>query len=193
MLRMSEISLGLFLLCLMGFAPTFADLYQWTDHRGVIHIVDESVAIPEEFVSSVKVYHTRTPSSAARTPLPPRPFPPTTQGHFAQKLAQDLGLVQEAHEDPLAALTTVGIAPAGGWRAYDPLSPEAAYEVVAAARRAAEARRLSLSPDGAEAVVQQALPAKPQEVPTFPPPEEAPFYEGPTVEYVQEVIEVGPR
>jgi hypothetical protein len=183
----------------------FADLYQWTDRTGVIHIVDESVEVPAEFRDSLKVYRTikaNQPSAPGKTLLPARLFAKNTQGSFAQKLARDLGLIEEENDNALTALTGAGISPAGGWKVYDPLSREAAYEVIASARRAAESRRFPLSADGAEGVVRQALGSF-----TFSdalPEDELPAKrtgyneqynnnEPIVVEYVQEIIEVVPQ
>src|SRR5262249_18623074 len=96
------------------------------------------------------------PVEAPRTLLSPsHTYPAKSQGAFAQKLALDLGLIKNAYEDALGPLGAVGIQPAGGWGLSDPLTPEVHAEVIAAARRAAESKRISLSADGAEAIVQQ--------------------------------------
>lgn len=146
------------LLCCLSHAG--ADLYQWTDRDGVIHIVDDAAAVPETYRDRVTVYRTATPSpaeSAVDTLLSPsRTYAANSQGAFAQQLAFDLGLIKHPDQDALAPLRGVGIQPAGGWRLNEPLTPEALYEIIAAARRAADAKRLPLSPDGAEAVVRQA-------------------------------------
>ncbi len=191
---------SLLLACLLCPTGAFADLYQWTDSTGVLHIVDESVEVPTEFRNAMKVYHTNKSSSSGKTFLPSRSFAENTQGRFAQKLAQDLGLIERESEDALTALTSVGISPAGGWKAYDSLSREAADEVIASARRAAESHRLSLSADGAEGVVQQALGSfilagPPKADVVEPAYREDKYYnsEPAVVEYKQEVIEVIPQ
>ncbi|MCS6926041.1 MAG: DUF4124 domain-containing protein [Candidatus Binatia bacterium] len=158
--------------------PVQADLYQWTDRDGVIHIVDDATAVPEAYRDHVKVYRTATPSSAgsaADTLLSPsRTYAANSQGAFAQQLAFDLGLIKHPGQDALGPLRGVGIQPAGGWRLDEPLTPEALYEIIAAARRAADAKRLPLSPDGAEAVVRQAA---------------APFLPSPMAQPVEESAE----
>jgi hypothetical protein len=91
---------------------------------------------------------------------------------FVSKLAFDLGLIRERDEDAWAALARAGIAPVGGWQRGAELRPEVVYEVLAAARREASAGRLSVSADGAEAIVRAALPpslAQPEEVPATQP------------------------
>lgn len=163
-----------------------ADLYQWTDSDGVIHVVDDATEVPEAYRDQVKVYRAATPSTAVSPPgaplSPSRAYAANSQGAFAQKLAVDLGLIRDSREDALGPLGGVGIQPAGGWRVNAPLTPEALYEVAAAARRAADAKRLPLSPDGAEAVVRQAA------VPFLPPPvaQPSPPPEDYTEEYAYE-------
>jgi hypothetical protein len=91
---------------------------------------------------------------------------------FVSKLAFDLGLLRQREENAWAALARAGIAPVGGWARSAELSPEVVYEVLAAARRAASAGRLSVSADGAEAIVRAALPpslAQQEEVPAAQP------------------------
>ena len=197
---MRYFSFSLLLSYLICPTEAFANLYQWTDNAGVVHIVDESVEVPTEFRDLVKVYRTRRASSSEKTLLPARSFAENTQGSFAQKLARDLGLIEREDEDALSALTGAGVSPAGGWKVYDPLSREAAHEVIASARRAAESRRLSLSADGAEGVVRQALgpfilAGAPRADFARSGYREDEYHNGePTVvEYRQEVIEVVPQ
>jgi Domain of unknown function (DUF4124) len=154
---------GLWLFCS---AVVHADLYQWTDTNGVIHIVDDTVEVPDAYRNNLKVYHaTKSVGGSSGTPLSPSGvYPGQSQGAFAQKLAQDLGLTKNGNEDALGPLRGAGIQPASGWKLSDPLTPEVVYEVLAAARRAADAKRLPLSADGAEAVVRQAAE------PFLPPP-----------------------
>jgi len=142
-------------------AVSQADLYQWTDTEGVTHIVDESVEIPEAYRSGVTVYRAAKPAGETPTvPLSPsRTYAAQSQGAFAQKLALDLGLVKNGNEDALGPLRGTGIQPTGGWKVDEPLTPEVLYEVLAAARRAANTKRLAVSADGAEAVVRQAAEA----------------------------------
>ena len=135
-----------------------ADLYQWTDENGVIHVVDESYQIPQVYREKVRVIESQkshTPPSSL--PLSPsRTYPEHSQGRFAQKLALDLGLIKSRQEDALGPLTSVGIRPAGSWQVNDLLTPDIVDEVITSARSAANARRISLSADGTEAIVQQA-------------------------------------
>jgi hypothetical protein len=137
-----------------------ADLYQWTDTEGVIHVVGDEGDVPDAYREKVKVYRTVKPADPAKAPAsllaPSRIYAERSQGAFAQKLALDLGLIKNSNADALGPLSGAGIQPAGGWRVSNPLTPEALYEVLAAARRAADSQRLSLSADGAEAVVRQA-------------------------------------
>src|SRR5262249_29229348 len=148
---------------LLLFAPssTLAELYQWTDHDGVIHVVDEAGEVPPAYQDQVKVYQSikAAPPPPSLPLSPSRAYPDYSQGKFAQKLALDLGLIKSSSEDGLGPLTGAGIQPAGGWRVSDPLTPEIVYDVLAAARRAAGSRRLTLSADGAEAVVKQVADA----------------------------------
>jgi hypothetical protein len=156
-----------------------ADLYQWTDANGVIHVVDEAGAVPEAYRAELKVYRSAQPPVSADVPAaflsPSRTYTEHSQGAFAQKLALDLGLITHSGQDALGPLSGAGIRPAGSWKVSDPLTPEAVYEVLAAARRAADAKRLPLSADGAEAVVRQAaaafLPPPPPVQTPLPPAE----------------------
>ncbi len=165
---------GLWLFCS---AVVHADLYQWTDTNGVIHIVDDTVEVPDAYRNNLKVYHAaKSVGGSSGTPLSPGGvYPGQSQGAFAQKLAQDLGLTKNGNEDALGPLRGAGIQPASGWKLSDPLTPEVVYEVLAAARRAADAKRLPLSADGAEAVVRQAaepfLPLPPSGRAAAPPVE----------------------
>jgi hypothetical protein len=168
-MRILILACGLWCWCA---AVVHADLYQWTDADGVLHIVDETGEVPEAYRDSLTVYHAaKSPGATSAMPLSPsRTYAAQSQGAFAQKLAQDLGLIRNSTEDAFGPLRGAGIQPADGWRVDDPLTPEALYEVLAAARRAAGARRLSLSADGAEAVVRQAAAAfLPPADPASPP------------------------
>ncbi len=143
-----------------------ADLYQWTDQDGVIHVVDESSQIPHAYREKVKVFE----SQKSRTPpnflplSPSRTYPLHSEGRFAQKLALDLGLIKNRGEDAISPLIGAGIRPASGWQVSDPLTDETVAEVADSARRAADTRRLALSADGVEAIIQQAANA------ILPPP-----------------------
>jgi uncharacterized protein DUF4124 len=165
-------------LLILAPSPTLAELYQWIDTDGVIHVVDEAVEVPAAYRDQVKVYQSmKTAPPPASLPLSPsRAYSEHSQGQFAQKLALDLGLIKSSGEDGLGPLSGAGIRPAGGWKVSDPLTPEIVYDVLAAARRAADSRRLSLSADGAEAVVREVAAA------VFPPVDE----EGETEEAPQE-------
>jgi hypothetical protein len=150
-------------------AVASADLYQWTDDRGVTHVIDNAGAIPEAYREKIKTYRAPKPTTTPTSLLAPsRQYAAKSQGAFAQKLALDLGLIKNTREDALGPLGTAGIQPAGGWRVDDPLSSDAHGEVLAAARRAAESQRVKLSADGAEAVARQAAN---DFLPPPPPPE----------------------
>jgi hypothetical protein len=163
--------------CLFLLSPTLvqADLYQWTDTEGVIHVVGDEGEVPETYRAKMKVYRSKSaaPNNSSTALLAPsRTYRANSQGAFAQKLALDLGVISYSTEDAIGPLTSAGIQPAGGWRVDDPLTRASLYEVVAAARRASDSQRLRLSADGAEAVAQQAatpfLPS-PAVVQTPPP------------------------
>jgi hypothetical protein len=152
-----------------------ADLFQWTDAEGVIHIVDETTEVPEAYRAGMKVYRAAKPTAEVSTlPVSPsRTYAAQSQGAFAQKIAFDLGLIKRSDEDALGPLRGAGIQPAGGWQVGDPLTVEVLSDVQAASRRAAEAKRLPISADGAEAVVRQAgesfLPSPPPASEETPP------------------------
>ncbi len=178
-------------LLLLASSPSSAKLYQWTDTNGVIHVVDEAVEIPAAYRKQVKVHEaTRPASSRASLPLSPsRTYPEYSEGKFAQKLALDLGLIKDSSEDGLGPLSGAGIQPAGGWEVSDSLTSEVVYDVLASVRRAADAQRLTLSADGAEAVVKQVaaaiLPPIPVAREQEPQEPQVIIYEAP-----QQIIEV---
>ncbi len=183
----------LFLCGLLLLVPSSssAKLYQWTDTNGVIHVVDEAVEIPPAYRNQVKVHEaTRPASSRVSLPLSPsRTYPEHSEGKFAQKLALDLGLIQDSSEDGLGPLSGAGIQPAGGWEVSDSLTSEVVYDVLASVRRAADAQRITLSADGAEAVVKQVataiLPPTPVVREQEPQEPQVIIYEAP-----QQIIEV---
>lgn len=191
------------LLCGLFFSAVtlaWADLYQWTDENGVIHVVDESYQIPQAYREKVRVIESqksRTPPSSL--PLSPsRTYPVHSQGRFAQKLALDLGLIKSRQEDAVGPLTSVGIRPASSWQVNDLLTPETADEVINSARSAANARRLSLSADGIEAIVQQAAtsilppPAPEERTSAEPPPQQVIIHQTPPqiIEVERETVPV---
>lgn len=57
----------------------FADLYQWQDREGVIHITDDLQKVPEEFRGKVKVFKEETPKPAAPAPEAAEPERPATE------------------------------------------------------------------------------------------------------------------
>jgi len=164
-------------LCLWLPMISQADLYQWTDADRVIHIVDETSEVPEAYRADMKVYRAAKPATEVSTlPVSPsRTYAMQSQGAFAQKIAFDLGLIKKSNEDALGPLRGAGVQPAGGWQVSDPLTSEVLSDVLAASRRAAEAKRLPISADGAEAVVRQAgesflpppLPVREEEPPEY--------------------------
>ncbi|MBI3249334.1 MAG: DUF4124 domain-containing protein [Deltaproteobacteria bacterium] len=164
-------------LLLWGASVVHADLYQWTDARGVFHVVDDLSAVPEEYRGQMKTHSTPKPTPAQKNLLAPsKAYPPKSQGAFAQQLARDLGMIQTAAEDAIGPLGAAGVQPASSWRVSDPLTQETQDEVVAAARRAAASQRLKLSADGAEAVVRQTAKA------FLPPPPVVPVSQPPAYE-----------
>ena len=149
---------------------TRADLYRWTDTRGVIHFVDESVEIPETYQEQVQIYRSSSSDVEASPALitPSREYAARSQGAFAQKIAVDFGLIEDGSIDALGPLNGAGIQPAGGWQVSRVLDPDSVDQLVAAVRRAATAQRLTLSADGAEAIIRQAAV---DFLPPPPPPE----------------------
>ena len=186
-------------LFLLGVTTVQADLYQWTDEQGVTHVVDDTGSIPEAYRDKIKTHRTAKPTpSQASLLAPSRTYPENSQGAFVQKLALDLGLIKHSGEDALGPLGTVGIQPAGGWRVYDPLTPEVRAEVATAARRAADSQRIRVSADGAEAIVRQTatafLPPPPvTQIPDLPEQYEVDYDQEPEVIVEQQppqIIEV---
>ncbi len=186
----------LFVLGLLFSSATLvsADLYQWTDKDGVVHVVDESSEVPRAYRDKVKVFESqKSRTSPSSLPLSPsRAYPTYSEGRFAQKLALDLGLIKNRDEDAIGPLIGAGIRPASGWHVNDELTAETVEEVVGAARRAANARRLTISPDGVAAIVQQAAASV---LPPPPPVAEQPREEPPQQQVIiqqtpPQVIEV---
>jgi hypothetical protein len=85
----------------------------------------------------------------------------------------------------------VGIRPASGWQTSEPLTVDVVDEVTDAARRAADARRVSLSADGAAAIVHQAAtailppPAPVQEVREEAPPQQVIIHQTPPTQIIE--------
>ena len=185
------------ILCPWYVATATADLYQWTDLNGVLHIVDEAVEVPDEYSEKLTVYsapEAEDPPEPAAFPLAPsRTYVINSQGAFAQKLALDLGLIKNEKEDALGPLSGAGIGPAGSWKVGDPLSHEALGEIAAAVRRAAQSQRLKLSANEAVAAVdkvaQPYLPV-PEVVQAPPQPEVIVIQQPPQILEIIEVIEV---
>lgn len=153
----------IFLLSLIG-CPWYvvtasADLYQWTDTNGVLHIVDEAIEVPDQYREELTVFsapEAKDPPEPGLLPLAPsRTYTEHSQGAFAQKLALDLGLIKSDKEDGLGPLSGAGIRPAGSWKVSEPLSPEAFDEVLAAVQRAATSQRLALSAAEATTAVEK--------------------------------------
>ena len=182
------------ILCPWYVATATADLYQWTDVNGVLHIVDETVEVPDEYSEELTVYSAPEAADSTQS-AEPAPFPlapsrtyaTNSQGAFAQKLALDLGLIKSEKEDALGPLNGAGIGPAGSWKVSDPLSHEALGEISAAVRRAAQSQRLKLSANEAVAAVEKvAQPYLPvPEVVQAPLPPEVVVIQQP-----QQIIEV---
>src|SRR5882672_7311711 len=88
-------------LCLWLPAVSQADLYQWTDADGVIHIVNEISEVPDTYRAGMKVYRAAKPTTGVSTlPVAPsRTYAAQGQGAFAQKIALDLGLIKRSSED----------------------------------------------------------------------------------------------
>jgi hypothetical protein len=70
----------MFIAALLGFSPAYADMYQWIDEEGVLHIADDMHKVPEEYRSKVKKIETKReeepviePSPAAPVQIPERP------------------------------------------------------------------------------------------------------------------------
>ncbi len=164
-----------------------ADLYRWTDARGVIHFVDESVEIPETYQEQVQIYRSSSSDVASSPALitPSRTYSARSQGAFAQKIALDFGLITDGSIDALGPLNGAGIQPAGGWQVSRALDPDSVDQLAAAVRRAATAQRLALSADGAEAIIRQAA------IDFIPPPPPEPVVQtAPAVVIVEQPLRI---
>jgi Domain of unknown function (DUF4124) len=171
-LRLFVLMASLSLACV---TPSSAQLYRWTDPQGTLHLGNDAGEVAEASRRGLAVSPVgaaRAGGKSAAAPLSPsRVYTAQSQGAFAQRLAQDLGLIQQRDEDALGPLSGMGIAPTGYWHVTEPLTAEMVEEIVAATRRAAATARLALSADGAEAVVRQvAVAFLPAPVPLASPP-----------------------
>lgn len=174
--------------CSWYVTPAAAELYQWTDANGVLHIVDETVEVPDQYREQLTVFRApeaKDPPKLNRLPLAPsRTYAQYSQGAFAQKLALDLGLIKSDKEDGLGPLNGAGIRPAGSWKVSEPLSPETFGEVMVAVQRAALSQRITLSADKAMAAVEKMAEAY------LPPP---PIVQAPPADPEVIVIEQPPQ
>ena len=171
-LRLFVLMASLSLACV---PPSSAQLYRWTDPQGTLHLGNDAGEVAEASRRGLAVSPVgaaRAGGKSAAAPLSPsRVYTAQSQGAFAQRLAQDLGLIQQSDEDALGPLSGMGIAPTGYWHVTEPLTAETVEEIVAATCRAAATERLALSADGAEAVVRQvAVAFLPAPVPLASPP-----------------------
>ena len=130
--------------------PSSAQLYQWTDPQGTLHLGNDAGEVAEASRRGLAVYPVgaaQAGGKSAAAPLSPsRLYTAQSQGAFAQRLAQDLGLIKQSDEDALGPLSGVGITPTGYWRVTEPLTAAVVEELVAATRRAAAARGWSSPP-----------------------------------------------
>jgi len=137
----------------------YAEQDQGTERTNGTREVDERAreAVPkvQQQLDIPVVSMTRPPQSTLRSES--QSAADTALTRVPTKLALDLGLMHEPAEDAWRALERVGISPQGGWSRTGALTPEMFYEVLAAARRAATAGRLSVSADGAEAIVRAVM------------------------------------
>jgi len=139
--------------------PALAELAQWTEAAGVIYEGERQgpapLPNPRQGPNSPDASLTVLSEQTMTSENPGQ----VEQGGsgFATKLAFDLGLTRQREENAPSALDHVGIAPLGGWTRGSECTPEVFYDVLAAARRAAMAGRLSVSADGAEAIVRAAF------------------------------------
>jgi hypothetical protein len=129
-----------------GAPPAYAEQAQAIDERE-----SEAVLKVQQRLDIPAVSMTRPPESMIRSGS--RRAADVTLTRVTTKLAFDLGLIHQPEEDAWSALDRVGIVPRGGWSRNAELTPEIFYDVLAAARRAASAGHLSVSADGAEAIV----------------------------------------
>ena len=139
--------------------PVQAELNQWTGAASVTQMEDE-----KELISSPNTGQVKASAAEFTTPANEQILKSGSQvtaesrlSGFMTKLALDLGLIRQREEDAWSALTRVDITPVGGWAHNVELTPEVFYDVLAAARRAANAGHLFVSADGAEAIVRAAV------------------------------------
>ena len=149
-----------------------ADIYRWTDARGIVHLDDDLARVPEPQRDGMRVFQAKPVTAPAEGPGP-------TQAAFAAGVARDLGLRVSELQDPVSVLQVVGIYPVNGWSLRAPLSAAVVTQVADAAQAAARARRLSQSAAAAEASVLRVAsglgvatppPSAPPEPPRAPEP-----------------------
>jgi hypothetical protein len=77
--RARDILQFIFIAVLLSLSPAFADIYHWTDEKGVLHITDDKQNVPEEFRDEVNVIKTLPEEEPVVEPPAP-PAPPVTPG-----------------------------------------------------------------------------------------------------------------
>jgi hypothetical protein len=146
-------------LVLGSMTPALAELAQWTEAAGVISESDGHGPAPSPNPRQEPPALDASLTVLSEQTMHAERLRQVEQGGsgFATKLAFDLGLTRQREENAPSALDHVGITPVGGWIRRSECTPEVFYDVLAAARRAAIAGRLSVSADGAEAIVRAAF------------------------------------
>jgi hypothetical protein len=76
-------------------APAFADLYQWNDERGVVHITDSMEKVPSKYRSAVRVIK-EGPSEA---PAPEEEAAPSGDTGTVEDVSPDLDQTMPPAED----------------------------------------------------------------------------------------------
>lgn len=73
---------------LLGFSPALADIYHWTDDKGVLHLTDDIRNVPEEYREKAGVIKTKPAEEGPVVePLPP---PPAVTEPLVEEEAQEL-------------------------------------------------------------------------------------------------------
>jgi hypothetical protein len=146
----------LFLALMSSPASSETTVYSWQDENGTLSFSDNPTNAPSDAESNVLAQgaETQTLSETVPTPVvapqPPEPAPTiVTQGEFAVRLVEELGLAEDPTEEEAAEfLTSARISPKlGQWEMDQPMSPELTVRLRKLTVAAADRGWITLTPE----------------------------------------------
>ena len=186
-----------FISVLLIFAsPLWANVYRWTDERGVVNFVDDLDKIPPPYRNSAEEVKTsKMPTQPVQTTTSTK-APPISQtlireGDFAIKLVEALEVGQAQNEaEAESMLASAGIAPKNGWIADYPVTPDIIEELQNTITEAAGSGKLTMKKDEAtkafqDLIAQQGLPVKAEGRSQYAGPEQPYTEQAPPQDYPQ--------